>query len=360
MASQNGWPAPVYERQVETDASYQRCTDALLAAWPHLRPAFGSHNPRSIAQAIAKSRHLNLDARAIEFQMLYGMAEGLRNALLADGYRVRVYLPVGEIIPGMAYLVRRLLENTSSQIWFRGSAGRHPSTAAALSTTNGSAGSGWHRTFRSAEIPADTFHNVSPARFFDLAVRRSFAAALAQTRQACGERYPLLIGDRQVEGPDWDEIRYPTDPHLVIGQVVRATTGQVDEAVALARRAFPAWRDRPVEERTPILRRAADLVEARRFELAALMVYESAKPWAEADGDVAEAIDHLRYAAAEAKRIMRPRRLGRVLGEENTYFYEGRGVAAISAPWNFPLAIITGMTGAALAMGNCAILKPAE
>jgi RHH-type proline utilization regulon transcriptional repressor/proline dehydrogenase/delta 1-pyrroline-5-carboxylate dehydrogenase len=101
-------------------------------------------------------------------------------------------------------------------------------------------------------------------------------------------------------------------------------------------------------------------MEQRRYDLAALMVYESGKPWHEADGDVAEACDYLRYYADQAERLMRAEPQGSVLGESNVYLREPRGVTAVIAPWNFPLAIITGMASAALATGNCAILKPAE
>ncbi len=107
------------------------------------------------------------------------------------------------------------------------------------------------------------------------------------------------------------------------------------------------------------MRRAADLMEHRRFDFAALMVYESAKPWHEADRDVTEAIDYMRYYAEAAERLCAPTTSGVIMGEENTYLREGRGVAAVIAPWNFPLAIITGMSAAAIAAGNAAILKPA-
>jgi RHH-type proline utilization regulon transcriptional repressor/proline dehydrogenase/delta 1-pyrroline-5-carboxylate dehydrogenase len=155
-------------------------------------------------------------------------------------------------------------------------------------------------------------------------------------------------------------VHYPGEPETVVGRVARASAADVDAAVALAREGFPSWRDRPAAERAAILRRAADMMEERRYELAAVMVYESGKPWHEADSDVAEATDYLRYYAQEAERYAQPKPMGAVLGEHNEYLYQGRGVAAIIAPWNFPLAIITGMSTAALAAGNAAILKPAD
>ena len=117
LARQASHPVPVFEEKTDTDASFERCCALLAGAWPHLRPAFASHNPRSIACAMAVCDEAGLPREAIEFQMLHGMAEGLRRAVQAQGYRTRVYVPVGEIIPGMAYLVRRLLENTSNESW---------------------------------------------------------------------------------------------------------------------------------------------------------------------------------------------------------------------------------------------------
>jgi len=349
VASQNSWPVPVFEEKAETDRSFERCTDALLGAWPHLRPAFGTHNPHSIAQAVAKARSGGIPDPDIEFQMLYGMAEGVRAVVATEGYRTRVYVPVGEIIPGMAYLVRRLLENSSNQAWFQFGLG-HAAPASAPEA-------------RVKERPAyveSGFRNASPARFFDSEVREHMLSALAKMRGAFGGSYPLLIGERRLSDRPQLEVHCPAEPATVVGRVAQASLADVDAAVAAAREGFPAWRDRPAAERASILRRAADMLEERRYELAAVMVYESAKPWREADSDVAEAIDYLRYYAQEAERYGQPQAMGGVLGEHNEYTYQGRGVAVIIAPWNFPLAIITGMSTAALAAGNAAILKPAE
>ncbi|MCS6802325.1 MAG: proline dehydrogenase family protein [Chloroflexota bacterium] len=342
VASQYGWPVPVYERKEETDESFERCTDALLDAWPALRPAFGTHNPRSIAQAAVKAQRRGLAKHDLEFQVLYGMAEGIRETLAKDGYRTRVYVPVGAIIPGMAYLVRRLLENTSNQAWFNaGAALRAPSSRAVTSPAR----------------PTISFVNAPAARFFAPETRQQMRDALARLR---AERHPLCIGGREVAGRVFEQIRSPSDPARVVGEVAQATPADVETAVAVATAAFPSWRDRPVTARAALLRRAAELMEARRFDLAALMVVESGKPWAEADGDVTEAIDYLRYYADDAERVLAPQTLGSVLGERNLYLAEPRGVAAVIAPWNFPLAIVTGMTSAALVTGNCALVKPAE
>ena len=113
-ARQKGWPIPVYTEKAETDATYERMSRRLLESWPQIDAAFGSHNLRSLAYAITTAEHLGLPRGAYELQLLYGMAEPLRHALVDRGERVRVYMPVGDLLPGMAYLIRRLLENTSN------------------------------------------------------------------------------------------------------------------------------------------------------------------------------------------------------------------------------------------------------
>src|SRR5690606_4647066 len=132
------------------------------------------------------------------------------------------------------------------------------------------------------------------------------------------------------------------------------------DAVARAQQAFPAWRDTPVLERARLLLRTASLMRQRRDELAGVMIREAGKTWREADADVCEAIDFCEYYARQAVRLLEPHRLGRFTGELNEHWYQPRGVAVVISPWNFPLAICTGMTSAALVCGNATIVKPAE
>ena len=354
VASQNAWPVPVWEEKPDTDANFERCTQALLSAWPSLRPAFGSHNPRSIAHAVVTARWAGVDPKDVEFQTLYGMAEGLRTAVAEEGYRTRVYVPVGKVIPGMAYLVRRLLENTSNQAWFN--------VSVVTGTPDGGASLQRHRpaeTAPSAECH-QTFQNAAPARYWIASVRERTENAIREFRSQFGQEYPLLVGGHAVRDRPLADVVYPAEPGTVIGRVAQGSREDVEEAVASAREAHLAWRDRSVHERAEILQRAADIVESRRFELIATIVFESAKPWHEADGDVIEAIDYLRYYPLQAESLAAPRlMMADVLGERNEYFYEGRGVTAVIAPWNFPLAIICGMTAGSLAGGNATILKPA-
>ncbi|MEA2333079.1 MAG: RHH-type transcriptional regulator, proline utilization regulon repressor / proline dehydrogenase [Thermoleophilaceae bacterium] len=170
---------------------------------------------------------------------------------------------------------------------------------------------------------------------------------------------PVLVGGERgaAEGLDSTD---PGTPGRLVAQAGRATEADAAAAVDAAERGFREWGARSAAERAQALRGAAARLRERRTELAALQVRECAKPWPEADADVCEAIDFLEYYALEAIELERGRELLQVAGERNTMRYAPRGVVAVIAPWNFPLAIPCGMTAAALAAGNAAVLKPAE
>jgi RHH-type proline utilization regulon transcriptional repressor/proline dehydrogenase/delta 1-pyrroline-5-carboxylate dehydrogenase len=350
LAAQEDRPPPVFREKGATDANYERCTSALIAAHPDLRAAFGTHNPRSIAQAMARAERAGLAKDAIEFQVLFGMAEGVRKATARQGYRTRVYAPIGEVVPGMAYLVRRLLENTSNESWFvnrheRGS----PEELLAPPAAD-----------ERAPAAHAGFANATPAQFHEAKVRAAMEAALVRARRRFGQHWPLLIDGHERQGSGRDDVRWPADPGVLVATVARADAAFAGEAVGAAAAAIEGWRRTPVEERAAILDRAAALLERDRFDLAATMVFESGKPWREADGDVCEAIDYLRYYGAEAVRLANREGVESRPGEANQLVFEPRGVAAVIAPWNFPLAILTGMSAAALAAGCTTVLKPAE
>jgi RHH-type proline utilization regulon transcriptional repressor/proline dehydrogenase/delta 1-pyrroline-5-carboxylate dehydrogenase len=193
--------------------------------------------------------------------------------------------------------------------------------------------------------------------------RESLAAALRELDRRLPLEVPLVVGGDRVRPGDGDASFDSTDPGDPERVVARATRGGADAAAAAVRAAaegFPAWRDRSAADRAATLVGAAARLRERRLELAALQVRECAKPWAEADADVCEAIDFLEYYAREAVRLADGPPLLQAPGERNTMRYEPRGVVAVIAPWNFPLAIPTGMVAAGLAAGNAAVLKPAE
>ena len=189
------------------------------------------------------------------------------------------------------------------------------------------------------------------------AERRRLQTALAGLELPL--RVPIWIGDEQRHG---DELvsTDPSAPERVVALAAIATAEEADAAVAAARAAFPAWAATPAAERAAALLRAAAWMRERRAELAALAVRECAKPWPDADADVCEAIDFLEFYARGAIDLAAGAPLLQVPGERNELRYVARGVCAVIAPWNFPLAIPMGMTAAALATGNTAVLKPAE
>jgi RHH-type proline utilization regulon transcriptional repressor/proline dehydrogenase/delta 1-pyrroline-5-carboxylate dehydrogenase len=182
--------------------------------------------------------------------------------------------------------------------------------------------------------------------------REALLAALSEL----DARLPIRIPG---SGPTFESID-PGAPTRVIATAPRATEADAHAAITAAVEAAPAWRARSWQDRAEVLIGAAEIMRSRRLELAALAVRECAKPWAEADADVCEAIDFLEYYARQALELSNGAPLLQVPGERNTMHYEPRGIAAVIAPWNFPIAIACGMASAALVTGNCVVLKPAE
>ena len=190
-------------------------------------------------------------------------------------------------------------------------------------------------------------------------VRESLLGAMRELDARLPLSVPVLIGGERGDSEGLDSTD-PGAPSLLVARAGSASEADAGEAVAAAERGFRDWGRRPASERAGALRAAAARLRERRFELAALQVRECAKPWMEADADVCEAIDFLEYYAEAAVGLEAGRELLQVPGERNTMRYAPLGVAAVIAPWNFPLAIPCGMTAAALAAGNAVVLKPAE
>jgi predicted delta-1-pyrroline-5-carboxylate dehydrogenase group 2 len=193
--------------------------------------------------------------------------------------------------------------------------------------------------------------------------RRSVRDELLRASTQLDERLPIrvraLVGDEAIEG-DALLSTDPGDPERVVALAPSATAADAGRAVEAAASAARGWASLPAGERAGALLRAAAWMRERRHELAALCVRECAKPWPEADADVAEAIDYLEYYSRGALQLEQGASVLSLPGERNEMRYAPRGVCAVIAPWNFPLAIPTGMVSAALATGNTAVLKPAE
>ncbi|HZV53645.1 MAG TPA: bifunctional proline dehydrogenase/L-glutamate gamma-semialdehyde dehydrogenase, partial [Rhodocyclaceae bacterium] len=345
-ATQRGWPVPTLRDKAATDAGFESLTRWLLERCDVLHPAIASHNVRSqsVALACARGLRLPMDGSRWEMQLLHGMAEPLRDALAAEGAPLRIYLPTGDLGRGIAYLIRRLLENSPSATLLldpsrKLDAGRLLAAPQSAATAD--------------EVAAGGFANNVPLLDFGIAGQREqFAAALRSVRAGLPRRHGEAGDVRFVA-------RNPARPDEELGSVALADPAAVDVAMEKARLAFAAWAATPASARCAMVRRAAGRIVERRRELAALEVLEVAKPWREADADVAEAADFLWYYADQMERLAGWRTTVDFPGETNRRAWAPRGVAVVIAPWNFPLAILAGMTGAALVTGNCAIMKPA-
>ena len=372
LAKQQGWETPVFSVKADTDANYERLTRYLLENHQHLGPAFGSHNLRSLTHAMVLAKELKVPERAVEAQMLYGMAEPERTVFRALGHRVRVYAPVGELLPGMAYLVRRLLENTSNSGFLKLSHHDNVDVSKLLVRPSSSLGSlpPGEQTEKMERKPVlnrfmkgdlrTPFANCALADFTVPAQRASFQAAVDAVAKRLPIAVPVIVGGEvQKARPILPRVS-PNQTSLKVADVSLATVADVDAAVSQARAAWPAWRDRPLLERAQLLEKLADLIEQDRDNMSALQCHEVGKTWKEADADVAEAVDFCRYYARLSLQELAPKKQGNIFGEDNTLSYEGRGVSVVIAPWNFPLAILCGMTTAALVAGNTIVLKPAE
>ena len=371
-AGQRGWPSPVFAVKSETDANFERLSAVLLEHDDSVDAAIATHNIRSIAHALAQAEQRGMDFRHFEFQMLYGMAEPVKAALLEMGCRLREYCPVGELLPGMAYLVRRLLENTSNEGFLASRYARGISRDELLKKPcelgradppigdkHGRADLPVRQDARQT-IPAGStpFRNEPPIDFTIDSERQKMRDAIEQARKQLGRRYPLIINNKPVSTNDWLPSLNPANQKEIVGYAAQAATAEADAALASARAAWPKWARTPAAERAGLLEKTASLMRADKASLCALEVLEAGKSWTEADADVAEAIDFCNFYAAQMRRLGRPERTQHVAGETEL----SGMVAPRRGPryriWNFPLAILTGMTAAALVAGNTVIIKP--
>ncbi|MDA2910687.1 proline dehydrogenase family protein [Nitrospiraceae bacterium AH_259_D15_M11_P09] len=359
---QRGWPVPVYERKAETDANFERLTKTLIEHADLLRPAFGTHNLRSLAHAEAVAQAAGLSPHAYEYQMIFGMSEPLQAAVTQFGRRVRIYTPVGELIPGMAYLVRRLLENTSNESFLRKEYVESEALDILLAPPPVTKPEPEHdQTISSRERRlADPFVNDPHRDFSHSANREAMVRAITAVKGQLGRMftYPVPAG-LSPSGPELIS-HNPSLPGQVVGRVRCMAPTDVDRIAQAAMAKCEQWQSTPPAHRAEILARTAGIMRSRRDELAAWEIFETGKPWREADADVAEAIDFLDFYAREMVRLGTPKRLGREPGELNHLMLVPRGLAAVVAPWNFPLAIPTGMVSAALVTGNTVLFKPSE
>ncbi|ARJ65411.1 bifunctional proline dehydrogenase/L-glutamate gamma-semialdehyde dehydrogenase [Magnetospirillum sp. ME-1] len=345
---------PVFTAKEATDVSYLACAADLLARPQLFYPQFATHNAHTAAAIV----EMTGGPGDWEFQRLHGMGEALYAQLVPD-FTCRTYAPVGSHRELLPYLVRRLLENGANSSFVSRLADEdipsHVVAAdplAALGRLNP----------QSVAEPAALF---APQRRNSGGLDLSSAAVLAQLNLALAaastpERASPIIGGTETDAGHARPVLDPADRRRVVGEVVDANPAEVETALAAARAAFPAWDDLGGEGRAAILDDAADRLEAARPRFMALAIREAGKTIPDALSEVREAVDFLRFYAAEARsRFGQPLRLPGPVGESNELMLGGRGVFACISPWNFPLAIFTGQVAAALAAGNAVVAKPA-
>jgi RHH-type proline utilization regulon transcriptional repressor/proline dehydrogenase/delta 1-pyrroline-5-carboxylate dehydrogenase len=349
----------LFTRKAATDVSYLACARAMLAR-PRIYAAFGSHNALTVATILewAAEAH-GRGWRDFEFQRLHGMGEGLYERLVAEeGYRCRLYAPVGGHRDLLAYLVRRLLENGANSSFVHQLADAHVTDADLLADPAQKVAAVGGSRHPSIPLPADLFRpHRENSRGFDLADRAVLDALEAEI--AAAGAAPHHAGPPPGPRRPARAVANPARPDAVVGTVVEASADDIEQALAGAAAAQPRWNAAGVEARATVLERLAVRLEADHAGLLALLQAEAGKTLADAAAELREAVDFCRYYAAEARRIMAPLVLPGPTGETNRLTLHGRGVWATIAPWNFPLAIFLGQTVAALVTGNAVVAKPA-
>jgi RHH-type transcriptional regulator, proline utilization regulon repressor / proline dehydrogenase / delta 1-pyrroline-5-carboxylate dehydrogenase len=353
---------PVFTRKVNTDVAYLAAARALLAREDAFYPQFATHNAHTIA-AIA----VLAGERDFEFQRLYGMGEVLHREVVQEeglGKPCRIYAPVGGHEDLLAYLVRRLLENGANTSFVNRIADDAAPVAAIIADPIERAAAVEPKANPLIPPPPDMFvperRNSLGLPLWEFSVREPLLAAVKEALAAPAAAGPIVAGEELQTG-EAVEITSPHDRSVMVGTCRFADTNDIDAALAAAKDAASAWDEIGGAKRAEILDRAADLFEADRPALMGLMVREVGKTLANAQSDLREAADHLRYMAAEVRRqFAAPQLLPGPTGEKNELSLHGRGVFAAISPWNFPLAIFTGQVAAALGAGNAVVAKSAE
>lgn len=196
--------------------------------------------------------------------------------------------------------------------------------------------------------------------FSDPRIAEAYRSALSDVERELGERSLLVIGGEHVDTKKTIESINPAAPDQQVGTSAAASTDHVERAIDAAWAAYPDWSARTAEERAGMIYRVGDIIAERKFEFAAWQTFEAGKNWAEAEADVAESIDFCRYYALQALRLAEPVELHPYPGEENEAWLQALGAGVVIPPWNFPLAILVGMTIGPVVAGNTVVVKPAS
>jgi len=362
LAQVNGLEGyPVYTRKPYTDVSYIACARKLLAVPEAIYPQFATHNAHSLS-AIYQIAGQNYYPGQYEFQCLHGMGEPLYEQVVgkvADGKfnrPCRIYAPVGSHETLLAYLVRRLLENGANTSFVNRIADHSISLqdlvqdpvqqVEQMAAQEGTLGLPHPRI----PLPRDLYgEGRANSAGLDLANEHrlgSLSSALLTSTNQAYVAQPVLGGEAPAPAAA-EPVKNPADHRDVVGQVHEASEADVNNALLSAQASGPIWQSTLPEERAAVLERAADQMESEMQQLMGLLVRESGKTFANAIAEVREAVDFLRYYAAQARTF-------------SNDSHRPLGPVVCISPWNFPLAIFSGQVAAALAAGNTVLAKPAE
>ena len=352
---------PVFTRKVNTDVAYLAAARALLACPDCFYPQFATHNAHTIA-AVAELA----GDRNYELQRLYGMGEALHRGVVHPeslGKPCRIYAPVGGHRDLLAYLVRRLLENGANTSFVNRLADDEAPISAIVADPVEMAAALSEKANPLIPAPPKLFAprtNSIGLPLWEPSVRAPLLGAIKALAQPATAN--SIVSGLEIEtGGEVIAITSPQDRRVMVGTCRTADQAAIDAGVSAAKVASDDWDRRGGVARAELLERAADLFEADRAQLMGLMVREAGKTLANAQSDLREAVDFLRYYAGEARaKFEMPRTLVGPTGERNELSLHGRGVFACISPWNFPLAIFIGQIAAALAAGNAVVAKPAE
>jgi RHH-type proline utilization regulon transcriptional repressor/proline dehydrogenase/delta 1-pyrroline-5-carboxylate dehydrogenase len=337
---------PVFTRKAATDVSWLANAQRILAAGDAIDPAFATHNAHSLAFVLATA----VGAK-FEMQRLHGMGEALYDGVVGPACPVRVYAPVGTHEDLLAYLVRRLLENGANTSFVHRLVDASVPEDAIIDDPVARVRSVGLTPNPRIPLPRDLYPDRRNSAGVDLADRDEVAALV---NDIAGPVPKLPLSDAR-------EIRSPADRRILVGHVTDATPADIDSALDRLHAGWRDWDAAGGANRATVLERAADLIEAARTELLALLAREAGKTLADGIAEIREAVDFCRWYAARAReQFAGPREFPGPTGERNTWELGGRGVFAAISPWNFPLSIFIGQVTAALAAGNAVAAKPAE
>jgi len=362
-SQEQGLPGyPVFTRKLSTDVSYLACARRLLAARDVFYPQFATHN----AHTAAAVRDHAGDGEGYEFQRLHGMGEALYEVIGEDlpAIPCRVYSPVGSHEDLLPYLVRRLLENGANTSFvnriFDDAEPPEQLVADPIAAARGLAPIPNPGLPLPEALYGPARRNSAGLNLADDKEMRAFAAQLGAPA-ATGVATSLIAAKAAPTKAKGRPITDPADRRHVVGEWTSLDPALVPVVVETAVKVFPRWSATAVDQRAGALERAADALEARRAEFVQLLIREAGKTIPDSIAEVREAVDFLRYYAAQARELIAaPLALPGPTGEHNELQLHGRGAFVCISPWNFPLAIFTGQIAAALAAGNAVIAKPAE